>query len=59
MRSIQHAITTLLLTASVLGGAALLSGTRTQLEQFRRYVGEIQNVVHGVASAWDEYSEAH
>jgi hypothetical protein len=59
MRSIQHAITTLLLTASVLGGAALLSGTRTQLEQFRRDVGEIQNVVHGVPSAWDEYSEAH
>ena len=58
MKSIQHAITTLLLTASVVGGAVLLSGTRTQLEQFRRDVGEVQHVVHGVASAWDEYSEA-
>jgi hypothetical protein len=45
MRSIQHTITTLLLTASVVGGAALLSGTRTQLEQFRRDVGEIQAVI--------------
>ena len=57
MRSIQHTITTLLLTASVVGGAALLSGTRTQLEQFRRDVGEIQHVVHGVASTWHEFSE--
>jgi hypothetical protein len=55
--TIQHTITTLLLTASVVGGAALLSGTRTQLEQFRRDVGEIQHVVHGVASTWDEFSE--
>ena len=58
MRSIQHTITALLLTASVLSGVALLSGTRTQLDQFRRDVGEIQAVTHGVASAWDEYSEA-
>ena len=57
MRSIQHTITTLLLTIIVLGGAALLSGTRTQLEQFRRDVGEIQAVIHGVASTWDEFSE--
>ena len=57
MRSIQHTITTLLLTASVVGGAALVLGTRTQLEQFRRDVGEIQAVVHGVASTWDEFSE--
>ena len=58
MRSIQHTITTLLLTASVVGGAALVLGTRTQLEQFRRDVGEIQAVIHGVASTWDEFSEA-
>ena len=58
MRTIQHTITALLLTATVLGGAALLSGTRTQLEQFRRDVGEIQAVIHGVASTWDEFSEA-
>ena len=58
MRSLQHTITTLLLTASVLGGAALLSGIRTRLEQFRRDVGEIQHVVHGVASTWDDFSEA-
>ena len=57
MRNIQHAITTLLLTAGLVGGAALLSGTRTQLEQFRRDVGEIQAVIHGVASTWDEFSE--
>jgi hypothetical protein len=58
MRSIQHTITTLLLTASVVGGAALLSGTRTQLEQFRRDVGEIEQVIHGVASTWDDFLEA-
>jgi hypothetical protein len=57
MKSIQRAITTLLLAATVLGGAALLSGTMTQVEQFRRDVGEIQHVVHGVASTWDEFSE--
>jgi hypothetical protein len=57
MRSIQHTITAMLLTASVLGGAALLSCTMTQVEQFRRDVGEIEHVSHGMASAWDEYSE--
>jgi hypothetical protein len=45
MRSIQHTITTLLLTASVVGGAALLSGTMTQLEQFRRDFAEIEHVI--------------
>jgi hypothetical protein len=59
MRNIQRTITALLLTVIVLGGAALLSGTMTQLEQFRRDVGEIQAVIHGVASAWDEFSEVH
>jgi len=58
VRSIQHTITTLLLTAGVLSGVALLSGTRAQVEQFRRDVGEIQHVIHGVASTWDEFSEA-
>ena len=52
MRAIQHTITALLLAATVLGGAALLSGTRTQLDQIRRDVGELQHVDHGMASAW-------
>ena len=59
MRSIQRTITTLLLTVIVLGGAALLSGTMTQLEQFRRDFAEIEHVSYGTASAWDEFSEVH
>jgi len=54
MKSIQRAITTLLLAATVLGGAALLSGTMTHVEQFRHDLGEIQHVNYGIASAWDE-----
>ncbi len=59
MRSIQRTITALLLTVIVLGGAALLSGTMTQLEQFRRDFAESEQVGHGMASAWDEFSEVH
>ena len=59
MRSIQHTITALLLTVTVLGGAALLSGTRTHLDQFRRDFAEIEHVSHGTAPAWDESSEVY
>ena len=41
MRSVQRTITALLLTATVLGGASLLSGVITQLEQFQRDFGEL------------------
>ena len=59
MTSIQHTITALLLVVIVLGGADLLSGTMTQLEQFRRDFAESEQVSHGMASAWDEVSEVH